>query len=196
MTGIEKIIAQINAESDAEVKKITGAATAEVRQIMADAEAQAEKLAAARREQADAREKEAVLAAESAAALAKRRALLMTRQALIGEAIADARQTLAALPDGEAVELLLKMAARYAGAAEGEMRLSARDLARLPADFAERLAAAAPAARLTVSPTAAQITGGFVLLCGEVEQNCSFESLFAAAKDQMQDIAQNELFCS
>lgn len=196
MTGIEKIIAQIEAENAAEVEKVLADANARLAREQAEAEKRAEALAAAARESADARVKEAIAAGESAAALAKRKALLVTRQELINDVIAEAKDKLLNLPDDKMTELLLKMAARYAGSATGEMRLCEKDLARLPADFAEKLTQAAPDAKLTVGKAPAAISGGFVLLCGEVEQNCSFESLFAAAKDEMQDIAQKELFCS
>lgn len=194
MTGIETIIAEINAQGELEAKKITGAAQAQVRTMLEEAQKKAEHLAEAERAAAAVREKDMATAGESAAALAKRRALLETRQALIGETIEAAKARLLDLPDEETVALLLQMAARYAQSAKGEMRLSAKDLARLPADFAHRLAQAAPNASLTVSDTPAAIDGGFVLACGDVEQNCSFASLFAAARDAMQDTARQLLF--
>lgn len=196
MTGIEKIIAHIQAESEAAAKIVTDAAEAEVQEMLAAAEQKAKLLAANENELNEAKLNEENTAAQSAARLAKRRVLLSKRGELIAQVIADAQKQLEELPDGEAVAFLLKLAAQCAGKAEGEMQLCEKDLARLPADFAEQLKKAAPEAKLTISKTPVPISGGFILRCGEIEQNCSLESLFYAAREKLQDIAQKTLFCA
>lgn len=191
---MDKIIAHIQAESNAAAKAITDAATAEVQEMLAVAEQKAKLLAASEREQSAARQQEASAAAQSAARLAKRRILLRKRGELIAQVIADAQKRLQALPDDEAIAFLLRLATANAGNAKGEMQLCEKDLARLPANFTEQLQKAAPEATLTISKTPAKISGGFILRCGEIEQNCSLESLFYAAREKLQDIAQNTLF--
>lgn len=194
MTGLEKIIAHIRAEGASAAEAITANAKAEVQEMLAAAEQKAKLLAENEAELNEARLNEAKLAAESAARLAKRRILLSKRGALIAAVLADAQKRLEEQSDEAAIAFLLRLAARCAGKTEGEMQLSKKDLARLPADFAERLRQAAPEARLTISETPANISGGFILRCGEIEQNCSLESLFYAARERLQDIAQQTLF--
>ncbi|MFR1809194.1 MAG: V-type ATP synthase subunit E family protein, partial [Pygmaiobacter massiliensis] len=119
MTGIEKIIAHIQAESEAAAKTVTDAAEAEVQEMLAAAEQKEKLLAANEDELNEAKLNEANTAAQSAARLAKRRVLLSKRGELIAQVIADAQKQLEELPDGEAVAFLLKLAAQCAGKAEG-----------------------------------------------------------------------------
>ena len=75
----------------------------------------------------------------------------------------------------------------------GEIYFSAADLARLPADFDSRLEKAAKGALQRSSETR-PIDGGFVLTYGGVEENCSIEALFYAAREELQDKVHALLF--
>lgn len=91
------------------------------------------------------------------------------------------------LPTVEYFANLLKLIRRYALPQE-EILFSQRDLDRLPSGFEQELAQALPAGgSLKVSREPRKIDGGFVLVYGGVEQNCSFAALFDAAKDRLQD---------
>lgn len=48
--------------------------------------------------------------------------------------------------------------------------------------------------RLTLARQPARIDGGFILLYGDIEENCSFEALFSGAHEQLQDEVQRLLF--
>ena len=49
-------------------------------------------------------------------------------------------------------------------------------------------------ASLKISREAREIEGGFVLSYGGIEENCSFDALFASAGEQLQDVVQKILF--
>ena len=73
----------------------------------------------------------------------------------------------------------------------GQIAFSQKDLDRLPADFAEKLKEFS----LTISDKAQEnLDNGFILQYGGIEANCSFDALFAEAKESLQDQVRDLLF--
>ena len=196
MTGLENILAKIEEEArqraDSIVKEAAAQAETVREQARRDAETQSKEIAA----QGEKAAADALVRAQSAAALAKRKAELATKQRLIGETIAAARQRLTQMPAEEYFPLLQKLAAAHALPQEGQVLLSPEDKKRLPASFEKELNAAlsSPKAKLTVSEETRPIDGGLVLAYNGVEENCSFEALFDAKADALQDLTQSLLF--
>ena len=186
MTGLEAILDQIQQEAASQAEELLSAARTEAESTLAAAREEAQRqsgeiLSQAQR-QADAiRER-----AESAARLEKRNQLLACKQQLIREAVSKVCDSLENAPAEEYFSILLGLAARYGQPGKGVMTLNARDLQRLPGDFSEALAKAAPA------PGAME--GGFVLTYGPVQVDCTFASLFQEAYEQLRDAAGAILF--
>ena len=64
-------------------------------------------------------------------------------------------------------------------------------------DFDERLRQVLsdkPSAVLKVSKETAAIFGGFLLVYGDIEENCSFDALFSAVRENLQDKVNSLLF--
>jgi V/A-type H+-transporting ATPase subunit E len=195
MTGLEKILADIRQESDAASAEQNAKADARIQETLDAAKKRADDQQAKLRAETQTRAGEIAARAESAAELDRRRRLLAEKQALISQAIDAALQKARELPDEAYFKTLVKMAADAAHPDAGELRLGAKDLARLPADFSQRLSAALKApASLRVSQAPAPIDSGFVLVYGGVEENCTFEAVFAARREQLQDKAREILF--
>jgi V/A-type H+-transporting ATPase subunit E len=147
-------------------------------------------------QETDARCRSIAERAASGAALRERRAVLAEKQRLLGETLERARQAALALPDDDYFALLLRMAKRYALGKSGEAAFSARDQKRMPKDFPAKLDAAAKelGGSLTVSKEPRDIDGGFVLLYGGMEENCSLTALFDANREDFLDAARAALF--
>ena len=62
----------------------------------------------------------------------------------------------------------------------------------MPKNFTERMEAAGVDA--SVSQTPADITGGFILKCGDVEENMEFAAIISAGRDEIEDLINRELF--
>ena len=73
---------------------------------------------------------------------------------------------------------------------------SEKDLGRMPEGFRAEIARAAKekGGSLTVSGETRRMEGGFVLVYGGVEENCSFRALFDSRKDELQDKVNRLLF--
>ncbi len=195
MTGLDKIIAEIKGEAEAEARQTVDAARAEADEILAaaraEAEAKAERIAAAARQDIADIER----SRESAMALQRSQRSLAQKQALLAETLNKARESLYALGDGEYFDLLLRLAAKNAEPGEGEVLLNEKDKKRLPKDFEARLAAALPkGSTLKLAGEARAIDGGFVLRYGQVEENCSFGAMFDAREEEFSDLIRPSLF--
>lgn len=196
MTGLNKIIGQIKIESDAAAAQVIAKAQAEADKILKAAKVQAAEECARIERDSAADVADALARAKSAADLLKRKTILAQKQCLISEVIEKAQKSLDTLPDAEYFEIIVRMARRFTLAQEGRILFSKRDLSRLPDDFEAVLNAAAgvSGARLTISDETRNIDGGFVLVYGGVEENCSFTAMFDSAHETLQDKVQELLF--
>lgn len=202
MTGLDKIVKRIeddaNAEADLALQKANADAKAAVDAAVAQATAQAAKTLESARAQADDIQKNA----QSAALLAKRQALLAKKQQLIGGVIVDARRALLSLPDADYFSLIERLVDANVLAQPGRICFSQTDLDRLPTGYPLKLGvlATAKGGALTLDKEARDIDGGFILIYnderagGDIEINCSFEALFYAAQETLQDKVSAILF--
>ena len=195
MTGLENIVNQIIAESEEAARRTLADAQARADKIRDDAQADAkqrEKLIVAQAEAAQILE-----GARSGADLIKRRSLLQARQQLIAQTLEKAKESFYAMDDDAYFRTICEMLGRYAYAQAGRLAFNQRDLDRLPAGFDAQVAqalAGKPGASLTLDEAPRDIDGGFVLIYGDIEENCSFEALFDAQKDRLQDEVRALLF--
>ena len=195
MTGLEKIVAAIREQAQADADAIITSATAKAEQIINDARAESRALCAQIEEDAKAQAEQIGRTASSAAALEKRRRALKAKQELLVKTVEQALEALHTLPEEEYFNLLVKMAAANAEPGKGEMLLSERDKSRCPGDFESRLSSALPAdAKLSVSDKTRPIDGGFILRYGNIELNCSFRAIFDARREELTDAIRGILF--
>ncbi len=197
MTGLEKILNAIEADAKHAADIILKQAGQEAEQIMAVAKAEAADKAAEIAGKSETDIKAVLSRAESAAALQERKILLDAKQQMISEIIQKARTSLDLLPDQQYTELILKMVGKYAHSKNGKIVFSAVDKKRLPADIGNRIKEALSDRKdavLTVSEEDAETSGGFLLVYGDIEENCTFEALFAAAREDLQDKVNDFLY--
>ncbi len=197
MTGLEKIIREIEdeaaAEAEATIAKAKEEADGLLQKAREDAQAASDKaLDAASQSVADIE-----YSRDSALGLQKRQRSLETKQALLGETLALALKELYCLPEQEYFTLLLRLAAASAQNGEGVMMLNNKDKQRLPAGFEQQLAGVLPAgSSIKLASESRPIDGGFVLKYGDVEENCSFAAIFDARWEEFADMISPILFAN
>lgn len=194
MTGVQqmvdRILTQAGAERDAKLAQASAEAEARLAAVgeeLARQEQQAQV-------QSEKTAEETVAFARSSAVLIRRNAMLAQRRELIGQTIEQMLRQLRELPDDAYFDMLQGMVARAAQPGDGLLLLSRRDLARLPADFAARIAAPATGCRVTVADEPAAIDGGFILRYAQTDMDCSFDALLEEKREQIEDLIQQELF--
>ena len=195
MSGLDKILEHINTEAKDAADDLILGAKEQAEKILEGAKADAQARETAIRKQSEADVSNAEKRVKSAADLKEKRMILEAKQREIEDVFAAAKEHLYNLDDEAYFETVLKMVKRYAQPQAGEIRFSAKDLARLPEGFAQKANdAISGKGSLTVSDTAANIKGGFILVYGDIEENCSFDALIEASKEDLQDKIGQKLF--
>lgn len=196
MPGLDTMMKQILAEAEQTAAAAIAEAKAEAGRILAEADAdcQAEQESFAKKEEAG--RTAAAQRAQSAADLKKRQLLLSARQQMITEVIEKAHTAILALPAEEYFALIRSQLKKNLMAKDGYLCMNRRDLARIPAGFAAEADAMAAAAggSLKIKETPVDIDGGFVLIYGGMEENCSFDALFRSERERLTDLVYQTIF--
>ncbi len=181
MNGIEKITQRIAGDAKQEAEAIVNQAKAEANEILARYQAQAqretEETLAKGKAQADARRSRL----NSAAEMTARQKNLAVKQEMLDKAFDLALEKLCSLPEKEYVELLAQLTVKASSTGREQLILSKTDRARYGVKVATKanslLEKAGKTARLTLSQESREFRGGLLLADGDVEVNCTFETL-------------------
>lgn len=197
MTGVEKIINFIKDNAASAAEEIKSKAKADSDEIIAAANAQGLKTSEEILRQSKIEVQEYLSRAESAAKLLEKKMILDAKQQIIGEIISGAKDAFAKLPDDEYFDIIIKMIKRYSLHKSGKIMFSKADKERLPEKFGEKINKALSekqGAALDIADETREITGGFILVYGDIEEDCSFEALFFAERELLQDKINSVLF--
>ena len=175
MNGLDKIIAQILDDAKQESLAIQEKAAGEAETTLAAAGEKVKKLEEEQAKSAAQREKSYEERLRSSAALKKRQAILAAKQAIIEEMLAAAHKELLAKPDEAYFAWMEQLLSRFVTERAGEIYVSKRDLERMPDDFPAKIEKTAQekGGSLVLKKEPREIDGGFVLVYGGVEENCS-----------------------
>ena len=196
MSGLDEILNLIDAQQKQTEDSILKAATTKASAIKAEGEVKAQKAYEEHLQKAKAKaEKDFENACTSVDANMKRR-VLAAKVELIDETIEKTIKKLRSLPDKEYFELLIKLAESHMQPDKGVISLGSKDLARVPADFAQKLdeIAKRKGGSIVLSKESADIDDGFILSYGLIAENCSFRAIIEAEKDDVRDTAARALF--
>ncbi len=196
MIGLDKMVQEILNEANSAAASSLSAAQLQSQATMADAKEQGIARSADIAAQSAMDTADYLSRAQSAAELQKRKNILVAKQQIIQDMIERAKQSLYSATPEQYFALVLKMASKYTLPQAGEIIFSKKDLARLPAQFEPALneAVQAKGAVLRISGETREIDGGFVLVYGDIEENCSFSALLEADHDILQDQVHELLF--
>ena len=196
MANIDKITDEIleEARKTAEAKVVE--AKAQASEIIKNAEEECRKL---KEEMAQKDEKDRKTVSERAKASAqmkKRQMILNAKQELITEILNKAYQRIFAMDDAAYFGLIEKMLQKFCLARTGEICFSEKDRKRMPDGFEQVVERVAKekGGNLTISKESRNIDGGFVLVYGGIEENCSIQALFHSEREYLADKVHENLF--
>ena len=196
MTGLEKMKSQILDEAKSSANDIIDRAqkSAEaVKQEMRDkAEAECGRIS----QKADADVENIKERALSSCDLQKRKALLEAKQEVISDVLEKAYDTLLSADDETYFNMLRKMLDKFVLAQEGEICFSPEDLKRMPQGYEKEISdiAEKKGGKLVLSKEHRNIRGGFVLIYGGIEENCTFKAMFDSKRGELSDKVHALLF--
>ena len=194
MNGIENITRRIREDTQAEIDQGAAQAQAEAERITARYRAQAEaegKDLAARNEKAAAEREERLV---SAARMEARKTALAAKQEMVERAYDLALEKLCAMPKAQYVEAAARLLVKAAPDGRGEVILSAEDRTRVGADLVAKANTLLKNGKLTLSGQTRPICGGFILKNGNVEVNCTFETLVRLQRTETAGAVAKQLF--
>lgn len=190
MNGLEKIVARMEADTQAACDALAASAAENAAAILRDCQAQADAAARDSAQRAEAQAAEHLEHLNGSSQLACRQRVLAAKQQLIDEAFARAAQALAALPQADYIDLLAALAAEN-GSGDEELLLSAHDRETVGAAVVDAANAKKPGAAFRLSDETRDTGGGLVLRRGRVELNCSFtEKLRQLRQEESSAVAQ------
>lgn len=193
MTGLEKILSQIEHESNDRCREIEENATKEAEQIINRANEQANEYIAMRKTASDKKAELITQSAQSSAQLTQNRTVLKEKLAIIDDILLRSLEVIKALPKKEYFEILKELIYQNARQGEGELRLSKEDTAKLPSNFIDSVNNSLKGSKIKLGKSIG-IDSGFILVYGDIDVNCSFDAIAAAKKDELRDTLNNLLF--
>lgn len=189
MTGLEKMKSQILEEARSSADAKIQEARNQAKEILDEAKARAEKEAgtilAKAKVQADVLREKTV----SSADLDRRTKILSAKQELIAGVLGEAYREVRDMDADSYFALIGKILEAYVLPQDGRIRFSPADAARMPAGFAEKIQETAEkkGGSLVMDQPDGCVPDGFVLIYGGVEENCTFEAIFDARRDELSD---------
>ena len=195
MTGLEKIIAQINEESSSNCDRIMLEAKEKAKTIVSEAKEEANEKAGKILDDARIEADRIVSAAKTSADALTRTRYLEVRNAVVNDVIAAAFEEISNLEDERYFDLLFEMLLKNIEPGQCEMLLSGRDLERLPESYEDRINNEVyETAAVSISKTPGNLDSGFILVYPEYEINCSIKSLIEENMDVIKDALCETLF--
>lgn len=185
MNGLEKLTGQIDADVQKEIDAALVQARSQAQEIQSwyESQAQIQVEAIRRKGQQDAVFRQERLVDE--AKMQARRDILATKQELIGRAFDLALEKLLELPEKEYVALLADLAVKASSTKKEAVIFSQKDRTRYGKAAVTQANEKLGDGRLTLSEQTRPIKGGLILSDGDVEVNCTFETLVRLQRGEM-----------
>ena len=193
MSGIDKIIHEIEFNTDQSCEAIIGRARQKAETILNDAQNEAKRIVDEGKEKTALRVADIKKRGESAAELEEKRVMLSAKQRIISQMLQSGLDQAKNLPDDEYFSLILQMIGKYSLPEDGMILFGEKDKKRFPADMMDRINESAKG-KISLSDDSAPIDAGFILRYGGIEQNCSFDAIFASESENLSDKAGRLLF--
>ena len=189
MKGIDKITSRILADAEAECAAVRKESDERIAAVKAEAEkkAQDEYWRLVREGVKDTEQR--VQRMDRTARLEAKKSVLNMKQEAVSRAFDLAREKIAELPERDYVGFLARMAGEAAVTGQEEVVLNARDAATVGAKAVkaanELLAKRNLPGMLTLSAETREMSGGLVLKQGDIEVNCTVDTLLDLSRGEL-----------
>jgi V/A-type H+-transporting ATPase subunit E len=194
MEGIEKITARIAQDANDEIAKLNAQTQSQVQTIRLQAQEQAKKTSEEILTKGQKAADERLERLQSAAGMERRKLELAAKQEVLDEAFDLALKKLCELPEGEYIKLLTSLAVEASTNGKEQLVFSKKDRAQVGKKVVVAVNEAVKNGQLTLSEETRPMKGGFILVDGDVEINCAFETLVRLQRDTLEKEVAKALF--
>ena len=185
MNGIEKITGRIASDAAQEIESIQAEARRQAEEITARYAEQAKRESQELLERGRRSAEERVERLASVSQLEARKLELAAKQEMLSKAYDKALEQLLNLPDQEYTALLADLAVKASSTGQEAVILSQKDRTRFGKQVVTLANEKRKDGRLTLSGETRSIQGGLVLSDGDVEVNCTFETLVRLQRGEL-----------
>lgn len=194
MNGIEKITARIDAQTQEEIDRLLADAKEQAAQITAQyrTQAETERASLTARSEKAAQEREERLV--SVAQMEARKVTLSARQEMVERAYELALKTLCTLPQERYTAVLTDLLVKAAPDGKGSVIFAPGDRERVGAAAVKAANSRLKDGGLTLAEETRPIQGGFILVNGRVEINCTFDTLVSLQRSETAGAVAKQLF--
>jgi len=196
MSGLDKMKSQILDEANHSADKKIAEAKAKAEKILKEAKAEAEAQAEIISNKAQADAENYIQRIESSSEMQRKQAVLRAKQDVIAVVLDKAYNKILSMETEAYFNMIRGMLNKYVLPEDGMICFSEEDLKRMPAGFEAEIqkAAASKGGALKLFKEAKEMEGGFILVYGGIEENCTVKALFDAKRDELSDKVQGLLF--
>ncbi len=196
--GLERILKKIKEETGRELADVNSGIEKKVKEITEDGDRKITQLRDDLFRKAGEKAEGEKRSGLAKARLDFRRKLLEEKQKLLGETFLVAFEYIRNLDDNNYRDLMKKLVLQNAEPGSGKITVSQKDAGKinksLVKDINEMLARSGKAASYELSHEDINIDGGFILKTGNVEINCSLDSLFKQKREELESEVSAVLF--
>ena len=196
MSGLDKMKNQILDEANHSAEAKIAEAKAKAEEIIQAAKAEAEEEAGKISQKSG----EAVAIygerVKSSCDMQRKKALLQAKQELIRGVLEKAQAQILSLDPPAYFDMIREMLKKYAQPEAGTIRFSKKDLERMPEGFETEIQniAGEKGGSLALEKDPADLDGGFILIYGGIEENCTIGAMFEAKRDELSDCVHKVMF--
>lgn len=190
MNGLDRIINEITSEASAAADDVIAEARTQAQRIISRARQQAQELERDAAQQAELEYRRIISRAESTASVTVKRAALREKQRIISEVLKAVTTNLRESGIEQYYNFLTKLLEKYAEPRKGEIILTENAKTWITPEFR----AAITQKGLEISEKSHDFSGGFILVYGDAEENCTLEALLEADHDILHDKISRFLF--
>lgn len=196
MSGLDKMKSQILEEANQSAELKLADANARAEELKKKAQAEADAQVARISDKAKADVERYAQRTESSSEMQRKQAILRAKQEVIASVLEKAYDRILNLETEAYFEMIRKMLEEFVLPEKGEIYFSADALSKMPAGFEEEIekTAARKGGTLTLSKETKEMKGGFILVYGGIEENCTIKALFDAKRDELSDKVNSVIF--
>ena len=193
MNGLDKIIKKIESDSFEACNAMVSEANQKAKEILSAGEKNCEEIKKREELRCEAACADIKARAKSAAELEIRKGKLLARQTVITQMLDKCKASLKNLDKEEYFSLILKMVEKYSENQDGIIVFSQKDSDRMDKNFISKINKVS-SGKLTLGEPNGKIDSGFILVYGDIEINCTFDTIFTVEKEKLTDVVSAVLF--
>ena len=195
-TGLEKIIKSIEEESQKSAENRIKYAKNMAKGILDETRLEITRESLKISDKAEKDAMNIISRAKSVSENEKKKMILEAKSKIIYEIINKAKEKILNLKDEDYFNFILKIIESNLENQDGKLLFSQSDLTRITEKFKDQIKTLEErySIKLTISNETRNISGGVIISYGDIEENCSIETLFQNNKDLIFDSLNSFLF--